>query len=43
MIEGDGPPERLQQIVEHAGARSPYSTCWQTNRVPVRVGMKSIQ
>jgi len=41
-IEGDAPPEKLQQIVEQARARSAVFDVL-TNGVPVEVGMKSVQ
>lgn len=41
-IEGDAPPEKLQQIVEQARARSAVFDVL-TNGVPVSVGMKSVQ
>jgi uncharacterized OsmC-like protein len=41
-IEGDAPPEKLQQILDQARARSAVFDVL-TNGVPVSVGMKSVQ
>lgn len=41
-IEGDAPPEKLEQILDQARARSAVFDVL-TNGVPVSVGMKSVQ